>query len=532
MKSIKASKIWIILYLLFVTTALTVIGKWVVHVDPFFHYHKPYVEGYFYALNNKRSQNDGISKHFDYDALISGTSMTENFKTSEMDSIFGTHSIKVPYSGGTYKEINDNIVKAIEHNENLKYIIRGLDMGKFIQDKDAMRWDLGEYPTYLYDDNIFNDVNYVFNRNIIFDRVYPMTTANDQEGFVPGITSFDSYSNWMASYTFGIKTVCPNGLPDTPAGTPVHLTEEEKGTILGSVEQNITSVAQDHPEVTFYYFFTPYSAVWWKDLINNGTIYKQIEAEQMIIEELIKYDNIKLFSFNGLTDITTDINNYKDSIHYGQWVNSLMLRYMHDSKCQLTKDNYEAYLKEEMDFYLKFDYSALNNQEDYENDYFSEALLNKEINGIEPFNFSYEFLENSSYSNAELSKDSTGNPCVICKGSLKRESGSDVSVEQYIKETEYVGFETTIDVSDFRYLIFYGQKVTDHGQPTVYLFDEAGNKVAEYSKSYHDLDGEKHQYLINVSSLNGNIRIIFNGGYIDSKGSKDSEFIFSDITLY
>lgn len=81
-----------------VLSALGIIGAWVYHIDPFFHYHKPYTNGYYYTLNNQRSQNNGICKHFDYNALITGTSMTENFMTSEMDAIFGTNSVKVPFS--------------------------------------------------------------------------------------------------------------------------------------------------------------------------------------------------------------------------------------------------------------------------------------------------------------------------------------------------------------------------------------------------------------------------------------------------
>ena len=80
----------------------------------------------FELLNNERSQNNGISKHFNYDALITGTSMTENFKCSEMDSIFGTNSIKVPFSGGTYKEINDNVRVGLKNNSELRIVVWGL----------------------------------------------------------------------------------------------------------------------------------------------------------------------------------------------------------------------------------------------------------------------------------------------------------------------------------------------------------------------------------------------------------------------
>ena len=67
----------------------------------------------------QRTQNNGIVRNFDYDGLITGTSITENFKSSEMDNIFGTSSIKVPYKGGSFKEVGDNISVALENNEQL-----------------------------------------------------------------------------------------------------------------------------------------------------------------------------------------------------------------------------------------------------------------------------------------------------------------------------------------------------------------------------------------------------------------------------
>lgn len=149
------AKIWITGYLILVLSALALAGIWVIRVDPFFHYHQPNTKGYYYRLNNQRSQNNGILKHFDYNAVITGTSMTENFKTSEMDKLFGTNSVKVPYSGGSYKEINDSLKHALSNNPALKTILRGLDMSRFLDDKDDMRYDLGEYPVYLYDNNPF-----------------------------------------------------------------------------------------------------------------------------------------------------------------------------------------------------------------------------------------------------------------------------------------------------------------------------------------------------------------------------------------
>ena len=183
------SKTWITIFMFLIIISLGICGIMVCYVDPYFHYHKPYTEKFFYTLNNERSQNDGISKNFDYEGLITGTSMCENFKTSEAETLFGVKFIKVPYSGGSYKEINDNIETALESNNKLQIVIRSLDMGKIIENKDAMRYDLGEYPTYLYDNNPFNDVKYLFNKGVIKRLISVMNNYLSKGD--SGITTFD-----------------------------------------------------------------------------------------------------------------------------------------------------------------------------------------------------------------------------------------------------------------------------------------------------------------------------------------------------
>ncbi len=366
--------LWILGFSIFTAVALGFTAYMTIRVDPFFHYHQPKTDQFFYKLDNERSQNNGIIRNFDYQGIITGTSMTQNFKTSEAEKLWDCAFIKVPFSGGTFKEINDNLATALKDNPELKIIIRSLDLSKLDDDKDAMRSDLGEFPTYLYDDDIFNDVHYIFNRDVVFSRVYPMVR---DKGTRTGITSFDKYTNWMKRYDgkFGKNTLYPKGVKKQKAGEPVELTEEERERTLENIRENVVTLAEENPDVTFYCFFTPYSAKWWQGLTKKGTIYRHIGLEKTAIEEILRCGNIKLFSFNTLTDITTNLNNYKDSTHYGEWINSLMLEYMYNDKYILTSDNYEDYLNEELEFYLTFDYTQMNEQEDYENDYDAASSL-------------------------------------------------------------------------------------------------------------------------------------------------------------
>ena len=98
------NKRWSIILLTTIVILLIGLGGVIAIIDPFFHYHAP-LAIMEYPLRNERYQNDGIVKHFQYDAIITGSSMTQNFKTSEFDELFGVTSIKVPFSGGSYKEL-------------------------------------------------------------------------------------------------------------------------------------------------------------------------------------------------------------------------------------------------------------------------------------------------------------------------------------------------------------------------------------------------------------------------------------------
>ena len=109
-------KIQIFVYSLITISFLLIIGFTVIIIDPFFHYHAPLTDQFYYSLNNARNQDDGIVKHFEYNAIVTGTSMTENFKVSEVNEIFGVNAVKVPVAGATYNEVNSIIKAALQYD--------------------------------------------------------------------------------------------------------------------------------------------------------------------------------------------------------------------------------------------------------------------------------------------------------------------------------------------------------------------------------------------------------------------------------
>lgn len=348
-------KIWIVSTVAFAMIILILFASVTIYIDPLFHYHEP-LDKYSYPLNNERYQNDGITRNFEYESIITGTSMAENFKKSEADKILGSDFIKVPFSGGSYKEINENLKRAYASGKDIKYIIRCLDYSLLINDKDSYREDV-EYPVYLYNDNLFDDVNYVWNKSILFGSTRSVVRYT-REG--AETTSFDDYANWNSAYTFGAETVLGTYTLENMAGSEKMFSQEEREMVLGNIKQNVTSLADEHPETTFYYFFPPYSICYWDSLKNNGQVNWRIDAEEAAIKEILKHPNIRLYSFCSNFELVCNLDNYKDQAHYGEWVNSLILEWMYDDKGRLTTDNYQKYIKIVRKFYNSYDYSSLH----------------------------------------------------------------------------------------------------------------------------------------------------------------------------
>ncbi len=345
-KSLKKWIIGVLIALLFFLTCIAVINA---VIDPYFHYHKP-IAGINYIFPDQRFGNDGIVKNFEYDAIITGSSMTENFKTSECNELFEVNAIKVPFSGGSYREINDLLTTAVSHNDSIKMVVRGLDYNRMFNTAEYR--DYEEYPEYLYDEKLLNDVNYLFNLDAVTIAVQELLKRQKT------VLDFDVYSNWQADYPFGKEAVDSNYARNTvvPVDKQKQVTEAEYSIIKENIEKNVIALAMENPQIEFYLYFTPYNISYIDYYKLEGNLERQLEAEKYIIELLLPIKNIHIYSFYLEHDIINDPNNYRDVAHHGENVNSLILQWIKEGKGLLTEDNYLKYCEEEREYYLNFDY--------------------------------------------------------------------------------------------------------------------------------------------------------------------------------
>lgn len=333
-------------------TVLFLILVIMVIADPYFHYHGK-IPGLKYRIYNERYINAGIVDHFEYDAIITGTSMNQNFKTSQMDELWGTNAIKVPFSGAGFQEIRENLERAFASDNQIKYVLWGIDYNGLLREADYIAYP--EYPEYLYDHRILNDVSYVWNKDILVSDLLTnvfMTLGGEET------TTFDEYASWDVGRGWDFLKLSYHQ-PTEILPMQEELTPEEAAMVRENIRTNILSLAKENPDTKFVLFYTPYSILYWNNIYREGLLEKQFLCEEIATEMLLECDNIYLYNFYDKTDLVCDLDNYRDYLHYVNDINDQILSWITEGEGRVTEENYRARLKEEKEFYGNFDYSLL-----------------------------------------------------------------------------------------------------------------------------------------------------------------------------
>lgn len=336
------------------TIFASIIGGGIVNivVDPFFHFHKPITK---YRLYEERYINDGIARHFDYNAMIIGNSLTQNFKVSEFNELFGCNSIKTPYSGAGYREIWTSLDRNLSYQENTKLVLVAMDLEDLAKGPEWVRYSYT--PEYMYDDELINDVNYIFNKAVLYrGTMYNLAMTILQIDN----TSFDEYSAWKRES--GPIQACAS-LKHLDADNVSYermLSDVDLEKIRENVQINILPVLEKYENTRFIIIIPPSSIAKWAEYYTRGEINWRIDGLEYAIQYLIDNENVELYGFDDELSVTTDLELYSDDIHYDADVNSWILEEIYQGNHLVNRENSSEYIAKIRAFYNNFDYEKLN----------------------------------------------------------------------------------------------------------------------------------------------------------------------------
>ncbi len=335
--------------------SLLFLGGMVVFIaDPFYHYHRPWFN-LPVVLYNEIYQTSGVAENFEYDSAIVGSSMTENFRVSWFDEDFGWDTIKLCYEGAGTDDLKAILTEVFEGERQVKNVVLAVDDYQMVSDSGLKAIDR---PEYLYNDNIFDDVNYLFNKD-----AFQAALERIADGIKGREEDIDGAYNFSGKFEFSKEQVLKDAAPfreNIKAYPPEGKVPEDK--YLQQCKDNLNNLlpfVEENPDTQFMVVFSPYSIVNWEKKVLAGTLEAQLYVDAYTIEQFLKYENVRVFYFQDEYDMITDLDKYMDTCHYVEEYNHYIEQCLKSGKNEVTEENYRARIQNMYEIAAFYDYDAI-----------------------------------------------------------------------------------------------------------------------------------------------------------------------------
>lgn len=303
----------------------------VVLFDPFYQYHKP-LKGLKAVLTDKEYQCVGSLKTFDYDSVVAGSSVAENYNNGWFDQGFGCKVIKAVRSYGATADLCFLLDIAFGRQE-LKYVFYNLDPSALVASPETT-YELTGCPMYLYDDNYVNDVEYWLNKGVLMEKI-PYLIANSLIG---DYDENDSY-NWAQWKEFNSDMIL--GLYIRKPSVSEMKPSDHYEDVLWQNLDLLTSRIKSHPDTVFYIFVPPYSMLWWDNIYREGDTEAYLYNMEQAMKELLSYENVEFYYFQNDREVITDLENYMDILHFSPDINHYICDSMIKGERRVDQENYQ-----------------------------------------------------------------------------------------------------------------------------------------------------------------------------------------------
>ena len=335
MKKYTASK-WIISFVCCLLAMLLLLSAIAFVVDPFMQFR---IRDNSYMLHGWYV-NAGLVKNYDYDTLIIGSSMIQNF---DMDTFRKELRVKPLHIGisSIHPVETLQILHTAYETQKADTFFVNIDLPSFRDDSNTNR-----LPQYLFKDDILSKLRYLLSYEVWF-RYLPVDIAFVLADLV-GIElpdeymtkkSIEKFSNWSADFpVWGEQFVINNFLDGKYAVSQIDSTN-----LLQELTSNIDMFFSecDFEKGEHIFFFPPYSSLCWAEYQNRGLFDIFLQAKQYFIEKALQYD-VAVYDFQ-CAELTTDLSHYRDTTHYMPHINDWMVECFANQEYLVTSQNAKAF---------------------------------------------------------------------------------------------------------------------------------------------------------------------------------------------
>ena len=323
--------------------AVVPISFFVIKMDPYQFFERDDI-----YLGKERYQIPGLARNQDYDTAIVGTSMIENFVDSEVSEKLNTDAIKLPLSASYITEQGLVIDMAMKHNKpkniiwNIDYRCLDINEGE-VYDKEI------EFPEYLYDEKTYNDFRYVINHSNLFLSMKKLHFKNSgKDEFNEFKSDLSLLNTWYTWQEFNKEVLLEDYKKLKSGERPLEdkLNFNDLSQIKTIIDSEIIPRLKEYKDTEFILTFPPKSILWFRLLDEKGLLENKEQAQLYLLEKVKDLENVTVYNFQNVYEITKNFDIYHDLNHYDKSGND----YIVDSiKNESHKTDETKYLYEMMD---------------------------------------------------------------------------------------------------------------------------------------------------------------------------------------
>lgn len=337
--------------LVFSLAILPVVGVMAFNLlmDPLQIYHDPILfQGRYW--HNARYQNAGLINRYLYrgenhDAVIIGTSLMECMIPSRINATFGwSGTLNLAMSGSRPLEQNAVLRYALRSGK-VKHVLWGINPLAYVFNDKSVWWEPRySFQEFLYNRNRFDDFCYLgsldmvqYGCDILAD---PKFWRND----------LDSLYAWPIAMR---AEFAEYNQPENLDRLRAKIAEAEAGqdwtappleTVYDTVDQVVTPLVREYPDVEFILFLPPYSRQWYAQQEDVGIIRWWLGLQGYLAKALDGLPNARFFCYDTDPSVAPNLANYKDPYHFNPGAAEDMAARMARGEGRLTSQNADEHV--------------------------------------------------------------------------------------------------------------------------------------------------------------------------------------------
>lgn len=333
-------------------------GLVVIAVDPYHIFHKPIFKNhgfdkkqlFFHAAGMINNYLLDPEEHYNAVVIGSSTASGYNQKLFMEDTDWGrTLNLSISGSNGQHHSL---VAKRVLASSSIEHIFLDLSYHYAYEDYAIENFDTPQsedpMPQYLYNQSRIDDYRYIFNKNSFITSINII--FGNFSDFNLDLEANGAWINQKEAVALFFDYSTPENIASLLATIPKKrwdlLSEPHRKAITYPTIDNRllpTIMPYCNTGIDIVLNFSPRSRYSITQLDIKNEFYKELYMRRYLVEKTKQCKNFRFFAFETSDDISGDVRNYMDNVHFDKSTFHKILASVSQNKYRLTPENIDQY---------------------------------------------------------------------------------------------------------------------------------------------------------------------------------------------